>query len=88
MILLTVFSCVDITAYCGNQRAKSVGCLQIKCFNFEPSKIIISLSLYSGRRLMGPPRDQPFLFLISGWSYYPAGLFSQKIQMFFKKWSH
>ena len=43
---------------------------------------------YSGRRLMGPPWNRPSLVLISGWSYYPAGLFSQKIQMFFKQWSH
>ena len=36
--------------------------------------------MYSVRRLMGPPQDQPFLVLISGWSYYTAGLFSQKTE--------
>ena len=33
---------------------------------------------YSGLRLIGPPRDRPFMSLISGWNYYPAGLFSKK----------
>ena len=61
--------------------------------NTEKSESIIVLSnggkppippgqCYSGCRLMGQPRDRPFLVLISGWSYYLAGLFSQKIQMF------
>ena len=49
--------------------------------------LVSATMYYSGRGLMGSLRDRPFLVLISGWFYYPAGLFSQKFQMFFKKWS-
>ena len=36
------------------------------------------LCKYSGLRLIGPSRDRPFMSLISGWNYHPAGLFSKK----------
>ena len=39
---------------------------------------------YSGRRLIEPAQDQPFLALISGLTDYPAGLFSKKSKLAFK----
>ena len=35
---------------------------------------LLRLSKYSGLRLIEPPRDQPFMSLISGWNYSGLGL--------------
>ena len=62
----------------------------IHCFNWpkqsffelcHPNKNNNNKNNYSRLRLIGPPRDRPFMSLISGWNYYPASLFSKKSKL-------
>ena len=55
----------------------------IHTFTIAFKKVELLLK-YSGRRLKWPPRDRPFLVLISGWFYYLAGLFIRGSKFAFK----
>ena len=72
-----------------SSRAANLTFIYQVCSEVSPTELmtfvfLLSYKSYSRLRLIEPTRDRTFLALISGVSYYPAGIFIKKIQIYFK----